>query len=311
MTAAQLEALKPRACASVREFVAHYSQTSAVGLHLQRQLTAQFEVHKRLALINDQKTRARLDSAGDQNAYRWLTTAPSEPQFRMADLEVVRALRHRIGIAPVDGMVVCKCGTRVTDANADHFHCCRSVRRDALDARHTVVLRSLARVAVVAGVPTQMDYASHAAKQRNNSRLRPDGRLFGLHSTGADVITDVSITNPTSESLFPRANAKLAVAAIREQAKNDKYADYVRRDQSVFCACVAESYGAFGVSMREIVAALARRADERIAPGSEQYTLWSYSQWASRVLSAAVQRGNSKLVDVALDLSRSALRRQL
>jgi hypothetical protein len=308
MTAAQRAALKPRPCASVREFVAHYTAVSAVGLHLQRQLTAQFETHARGALIQDQKTRARLDSAGDKNAYRWLTTAPSEPQFRMADLDVVRALRHRIGIAPDDGWVVCKCGIRVTDANADHFHCCRTIRRDALDARHTVVLRSVARIAAVAGVPTQMDYASHAAKQRDGSRLRPDGRLFGLHSTGADVIIDVSITNPTSASLFPRANAKLAVAYIREQKKNEKYTPYVVRDQSVFCAFVAESYGAFGSSMREVIAALARRADERVVPGGEEYAAWSYTQWAQRVVSAAIQRGNSKLVDVALDLSRGRMR---
>jgi len=308
MSAAQRAALKPRSCASVREFVAHYTAVSAVGLHLQRQLTAQFEAHKRSVLITDQKTRARLDSAGDKNAYRWLTTAPSEPQFRMADLDVVRALRHRMGIAPTDGLVQCKCGIRVTDANANHFHDCQTIRRDALDARHTVVLRSLARIAAVAGVPTQMDYASHAAKQRDGSRLRPDGRLFGLHSTGADVIIDVSITNPTSASLFPRANAKLAVAAIREQTKNAKYRRYVEREQSVFCAFVAESYGAFGVSMREVIAALARRASERIAPGSEQFGAWSYTQWALRVVSAAVQRGNSKLVDVALDLSRGRMR---
>jgi hypothetical protein len=56
---------------------------------------------------------------------------------------------------------------------------------------------------------------------------------------------------------------------------------------------------------------LARRADERVAPGAELFTTWTFSVWASCILSAAVQRGNSTLVDVALDLSRSAMRARL
>jgi hypothetical protein len=155
MTKAQRAGLKPRGCASVREFVHHYANVSATGLHLQRQLTAQFERHNRGLMCADPKTRARLDSAGDKNAYKWLTTPPSEFQFRMADIEVVRALRHRIGIAPMDGAITCRCGLAVTDHNYDHFHCCHAIRSEALDARHTVVQRSLARVAAMAGVAVQ------------------------------------------------------------------------------------------------------------------------------------------------------------
>lgn len=110
----------------------------------------------------------------------------------MTDLEVVRALRHRIGIAPIDNAPVCACGSPVTDVNFDHFHNC-SVRTDATRARHNTVQQALALVAAEAGVPSRMDYGSSAAKERNGSRLNPDGQLMGLHSTGANVVIDVCV----------------------------------------------------------------------------------------------------------------------
>jgi hypothetical protein len=313
MTAAQREALKPRACRSVGAFVQHYSAVSAVGLHLQRQLTAQFEARNRAVLCADAKVRARLNSAGNKAAhsYRWLTTPPSEQQFRLKDIEVVRALRHRIGLAPADGIVACKCGVQVTDRNFDHFQGCASVRSEALDARHTVVQRAVASVSAMAGVPAHMDYASHSAKTSSGSRLRPDGRFQNLHSTGADVVTDVSITNPSSSSLIRFAAERLGAAAIREHTKRRKYTAYVEREQSTFCPFVFESFGSFGVSARAILALLARRADERVLPGAELFSAWSFRVWAVRVLAAAIQKGNSVLVDVALELSRSAARRRV
>jgi len=226
MTVAQRDRLRPRPCHSVRDFVRHYAEVSAVGLNLQRKITSQFEAFNRAQLCADRKTRARLDSAGDKNAYKWLTTPPSEPQFRMADIEVVRALRHRIGIAPMDGRVQCKCGVQVTDENFDHFHSCIRVRTQALDARHAVVLRTLARITAAAGVQAQFDYASHSAKMASGSRLRPDGRFFGLHSTGADLVTDVSLTNPTSNAILHHATARLGAAKVRESEKCDQSTDF-------------------------------------------------------------------------------------
>ena len=60
-----------------------------------------------------------------------------------------------------------------------------------------------------------------------------------------------------------------------------------------------------------VLALLARRADERVLPGAELFSAWSFRVWAVRVLAAAIQKGNSVLVDVALELSRSAARRRI
>src|SRR6185312_7402873 len=124
---------------------------------------------------------------------------PSEHSFRLADLEVVRALRHRIGVAPIDTKPRCACGVVVTDHNFDHFHACSTTQSDAMTARHDIVQQALAAVAAEAGVASRMDYSSTGARDKNGSRLNPDGVLFGLHPTGADVVTDVSVTNPTCD----------------------------------------------------------------------------------------------------------------
>jgi hypothetical protein len=306
MTAAQREQLKPRECESLQQFVQHYTRVSAIGLQLQRVLTSRLDAAARTRIAGDARTAARLDSAGDRNAYRWLVTPPTEAQHKLADVEVVRALRHRIGIAPEDGHVMCACGAAVTDANFDHFQGCTAVRRDALDARHGVVQFALAKIATEAGVATVMDYASHSARRASGSRLRPDGRFAGLFaSQRADVMTDVSVTNPSSASLASRVNGKrLTATAIREQAKTQKYAAFAEQQRVAFCPFVVESYGALGKCALEIVNALARRANASVVPSALGFSVWSYKTWALAAMSAAVQRGNSKLVDVALARSR-------
>jgi hypothetical protein len=246
-------------------------------------------------LCDDPKVKARLQSAGNENAYRWLSTPPSEPQFRLADVEVVRALRHRMGLAPVDTASTCVCGAVVKDHNFDHFHACERVRTDAVRARHNVVQKALACVAAEAGVATRMDYGSSSAKERNRSRLNPDGQLFGLHSTGADVVIDVAVVNPSCDSYIARSGInteRLFAARTEESAKRTKYRDYVSHNRSVFCAFVAESYGAFGESMKWVLERLAQRASERTVQSALQLQTFSFAQWANRVISAAIQRGN-------------------
>jgi Reverse transcriptase (RNA-dependent DNA polymerase) len=299
-------------CVSTVQFVDHYTQITAIGLPVQRLITAALDKHKYTLLCDDSAVKARLQSAGDANAYSWLTTPPSEPQFRLADTEVVRALRHRMGMAPVDTAPVCACGVAVTDYNFDHFHSCDRVKTDATRARHNVVQQALAVVATEAGVTTRMDYGSSSAKEHNGSRLNPDGILFGLHSTGADVVTDVAVVNPTSASRVARAShaiRKLATADSEEGFKRNKYRDYVSQNRSVFCAFVAESYGAFGVSMKWIIAQLVKRAAERSVPSALDLQAFSFSQWANRVLSASIQRGNSRVVDLAMERERRRLQR--
>ena len=297
-----------RQCTTTPEFVDHYARISAVGLGMQQLITKSIEKNVYEMLCENSKVKARLLSAGDESGgFTWLSMPPSEPQFKMSNVEVVRALRHRIGIAPIDTLPKCACGDVVTDHNFDHFHACNAVRYAATNERHTVVQHALARVAAEAGVHAHMDYTSSCTKEKDGSRKNPDGRLLGLHSSGADMVIDVAVVTPTADSYVARNPASvtpLRVVAKTEGRKRDKYRDYVTTNQSVFCAFVCESYGAFGKSMRAILAALTRKAEERKAPSAFGITAFSYAQWAGRVLSAAIQRGNSRVVDVAMDLLR-------
>jgi hypothetical protein len=304
---------KPRACYSVAAFIEHYSEVSAVGLEVQRQLTARFESNIKKGLWCDQKVKARMRSAGDKNAIKWLTTPPSEFQLRLSDLEVVRALRHRMGIAPVDGNVNCVCGTVITDHCFDHFHSCNHVTGPACDARHMQLQKALARVTAESGVQCKMDYVSSSAKESDShpgSNQRPDCIFFALHSTGADIVTDISIVNPSSASYISLPKP-LSAAARAESLKRKSYTKYVQYHRSTFCAFVAESYGAFGTSMLEILQRLSAKVEEnQVLASTVVYRLFNFNAWACAVLSTAIQRGNSHLVDAAMRLcARKAKRR--
>lgn len=90
--------------------------------------------------------------------------------------------------------------------------------------------------------------------------------------------------------------------------KERKYAEYVRRDGSVFLSFVCESYGALGESALAMLARLSARAGDRGVPMGDAMGLWNYRTWAGGLISVAVQRGNSKLVDVALNSAALARR---
>jgi hypothetical protein len=300
---------KPAPCNSVASFVAHYTDVSAIGLEVQRLITARFETNTKQELWEDARTRARMRSAGDSTAVKWLTSAPSEFQLRLADVEVVRALRHRMGVAPVDGGIKCLCGTVVTDHTFDHFHNCNSVRRDGCEARHMQVQKALARVTAEANVQCKMDYISSKAAEAHsmpNSHVRPDCVFLSLHSTGADVVSDVSICNPTADTYVHLP--ALGAARMVEGVKRVHYTPYVKHHRATFCAFVCESYGAFGPSMREILVRLKAKVEQNLVEASTVvYRLFAFGSWASAVMSTAIQRGNSYLIDAALRaLSRGA-----
>lgn len=275
-------------------------------MRLQSRITAELEKRTYRIRCGDQKTKARLLSAGQSGAYAWLRTMPSEHPFRLADLEVVRALRHRMGVAPIDTKPTCACGVVVTDHNFDHFHSCHMTRQEATTARHDVVQQALAGVAAEAGVASKMDYSSSGTRDKDGSRLNPDGVLFGLHPTGADVVTDVAVSNPTCDSYIAKTAAAiqpLSAAAHMEDVKRHKYSDYLTTKRSVLRPFVVESYGAIGVWAKKILADLVRRAEERVVPTALDLRAFSFAQWATRVIAVAIQRGNSRLVDVALRAS--------
>ena len=166
-----------------------------------------------------------------------------------------------------------------------------------------MVQQALACVATHAGVTTRMDYGSSAAKEKFGSRLNPDGVLFGLHTSGANVVTDVCVTNPSSDSRvarIPVGVVRLAAARQEETAKRKKYSEFIVQHRSVFCPFVVESYGAFGKSAEAILSSLARHSDQRAPPSAVDLTAFSFAQWSVRVIAIAVQRGNSRLVDVAM-----------
>lgn len=214
-----------------------------------------------------------------------------------------------MAIAPIDTRPKCVCGTVVSDRDFDHLHNCRRI--DATTARHNLLQQTLASVAAEAGVASRMNYGT-IGKKRGGTQLNPDGALLRLHPTGADVVIDVAIVNPTADSYTAKhavAIKALEVAGSMDDIKQKKYREFLSTHKSVFCPFVAESYGAFGVCMKEVIAALVRRANERtFSSAAVHFQAFSFAQWANRAFSVAIQRGNSAVVDVGLERKR---RRQL
>jgi hypothetical protein len=187
-----------------------------------------------------------------------------------------------------------------------------SVAGPACDARHLQLQKALARVTAESGVQCRMDFVSNRAKESAShpgSGQRPDGIFFSLHSTGADIVTDVSIVNPSSAS-YVALRKPLSAAARAESIKRKEYTKYVQYHRSTFCAFVAESYGAFGQSMLEILARLSAKVEEnQVLASTVVYSLFNFNAWACAVLSTAIQRGNSHLVDTAMRICARKVKR--
>ena len=111
--------------------------------HIQKRLTRIVEEHHfcELVMHSDALNACRIGHCAAKRASLWLTVAPIEATLAMRNDEYRRALRHMLGVAPVDTGRLCHCGQRLV---AGHYQSCKKVR---YTVRHNVVVDELSSLA--------------------------------------------------------------------------------------------------------------------------------------------------------------------
>jgi len=286
--------------ATADEFIAHHSSlTVRKGSHFQRKLTVCTErkVSNELFRTADSAERARLISCKARSSALWLAAVPTRSDLVLSNHELVCAARHRLGLPPSDVPFQCVCGKAVSMLSFDHFHLCPTIRSSALNARHRIVLDAYRTIANRAGVFNEIEHRARRAVG-DHTKKRPD---IWLCANGVDIISDVAITTPSAIAASKGADRQeLWCAAITEQSKIAKYKDVAAAHGRRIIPFVAESYGAFGIQLRSVINLLSQHW-HRSAHANDA----SFAYRARQSIAIAIQRGNARVVDVAVSIARS------
>ena len=239
--------------------------------------------------------RARLLSIKAPYSGSWLTTPPIDPLFTLDDHQFSLATRLRLGTALYDDILHCACGTSLKEF-PHHFLSCTNLCGKFIQ-RHDRLVLTLTRVARTCGVFAQVE-----PRIDEKDKSRGDGHLF-FHSQGG--IFDVMVVHPTCPSRVKSAQSQLGAAKNGETERITHY-DQRLRDQGLrFFPAVLESYGAFGVRCKDLVAKI---QEEGNLNGIKVIRGLKISTYLMKALTFSLQSGNGLLAIEGSKRSRKRLK---
>lgn len=251
------------------------------------------------------KDGVRLAACQAKGACAWLSVHPLEDALVLSNGEMVSAMRHLFGLSPIAAGWHCRCGVEV---GAGHFHCCNRVHGPATNTRHETVVSELASFGL-----------SHLQMhvERTPSIATADGVLIdGARHVVPDVVfrgankqlaIDVSFVYSEAASRLPEERkvgkdlyqVVHSAMGTRATAKSRKYDVACKNDGLEFKPFVLDSHGALDASARAVISQLVEYGAEVL--GSDGMALRGYCQ---RRLAIAIQRGNARLDQQAVAMSR-------
>ena len=279
-------------------------------------------VHKRNAteLLEELKSvslkdAVRLTACARGGAHSWLTVHPLEEALQLSNGEMVSATRHMFGLSPISESTpwYCRCGELV---EAGHFHSCNRVHGPATNTRHETVVAELATFAL-----------SHLQMhvERAPSIATADGCLIeGARHVVPDVVfrgvgvafaIDVSFVYSESDGRVRRPLmseesdlSKFVLSAMGERARTKvkKYEASCEEQDLRFTAFVADSHGALDASAKRVISVLVSYGAAEL--GCSRLDLDLYLR---RRVAIAIQRGNARLDQHAMRLSRGGYGRAI
>jgi hypothetical protein len=236
----------------------------------------------------------RLQAVAGQEAGGWLSALPVLPGLRMTDIEVMLALRLRLGLPSLFGETrQCTCG-RQLDPGAEHALTCRSAAR-ALISRHDHCLRAWRNIVQAAGGSARVEpllagYLESIGKPCPAGMDRcTRGDILAEHLEVVKML-DVTIVHPNAPSHRRRAKDAGAVAEFAEKQKNSKYKAFMEATGEMFEPLAMESYGRWG---KQAIRFLELCASWASASGRDKSEFLKGSRIA---LSVALQRGNAWMI---------------
>ncbi len=232
---------------------------------------------------------ARVLSAGQHKASRWLTAVPATPNHinHFKDWEYEYAVKNVLNL-PISNDLPPTCpGTSCKNVpmSPSHFQTCQSFRQKCSILRHNKVRDALAYIADVCHLNVQKE--QKLASSNPHPKAKTNNLVADL-IIDTILVTDVTITCPSSATNVERHSAHRANFAVEaaEKAKRKLYTDAILPRGGLFLPFGLESYGAYG---KDAMAVLAKINKSSHAPENMYYH-------APIIISVALQKGTAQMM---------------
>ena len=109
-------------------------------------------------LESNPRDQARLTATVVKGSAAFLNVLPTCKDYSLDDESMVLAVRHHLGLAPINELLAlsCVCGASFAE-DPDHAHSCVLIRSSSLTRRHDGVVQILAKLASEAGWHATID----------------------------------------------------------------------------------------------------------------------------------------------------------
>ena len=246
-------------------------------------------------------TIARLLSTRAKCAAAWLMAIPSEPLLVLSAGACTAAVRHRLGLPPLDIMPShCSCGARIVEPFI-HAHTCPKTRRVSVNKRHELI--ELVLRVCCAEAACLVIVEDHSRRHE-----WPDLQIFFLPDivslpTG-HILSDVSVACPAAPSHVSNAQRRSGkVADTRADCKIARYRRMALQLGADSVPFTIETYGALSKCASQLVKHIVNAYGE--LPNAPLSTD-SFRMLVQQRLSVALQKGNFIVETQGIQLARSA-----
>jgi hypothetical protein len=271
-------------------FVEHYSTSSS--FHLQNNImksieSIKYNEYRKSATPAD---KARLFSASQPRASRWLTTIPSAPsdiKLYISHSSFNLALRNLLNLHFDDSLPL-KCpGNQCNNAelSPSHFHVCKSFRKRCTDIRHNAVRDSLAQLADEMNLLVRKEVPLHLKKITNNqTQVRADVIIE------EELVVDVTVTDPSGATNLNKGSSVKPCSSVHiaEQSKVRQYSNAFISKQMYFKPFGLEAYGAYGAGANHICQYLIKKG--------ARLSNYNIRTLVPSVISIALQKGTALMM---------------
>jgi len=243
-------------------------------------------------IASDKYVLNKFNHISDENSGKFLLAIPRMGYTEFSNDEFQKSLSMRL-MQPLFSSnlsIKCNCSKQqVVDEYGDHLLCCNF--KNEWKSRHDSITRGIADLAKDAGLHVRIESKSNRMFQEDGSKLITDLTIFNspLHN-GKDVRFDVSVCHSTAK------DTKGSNVKKREQLKNNKYADAVKENNTLFYPLVISSQGVFSETFANLVSSLCSEVSKR---SNRPYSVIKH-HWLVKI-SCILQKSNSSIIINKMD----------
>jgi len=220
-------------------------------------------------------TRARLHSAAGKKASLWLSNIPRDRDSFISNGRFSVSVRYLLGNPSHDNLpITCECKHDLV-SDPCHINRCAVLSRHAAIPRHNQLRDVVAKYARKAGCTVTVE-PHEFDKNGHRINIRPD---LSIHGENELLLTDISVTNPTTHTYINgAAREKGHAAGLRDKVKYKKYKHLSsERDGVKFIPFSIETYGTLSQGAKSVILWLTNQAVNRKSMNGDafQKDMWA------------------------------------